>query len=76
MYVEAGKYLARVRLDGVDISSDCYAADDQRGLTWCYQRDRDGRRRVVRDRFTGTHIATEVRSGDVEISDVVRKPVA
>lgn len=57
--------LARVTLDGKDISSDCYAADAVRGLALCYQKDDTGN--VVEDPARPGRLLREARRGHVEI---------
>lgn len=34
--------IARVTLDGVDISGDCFEADEEDGWAACYERNADG----------------------------------
>ncbi len=34
--------IARCTLDGVDITADCYAADEEEGWADCYLRNADG----------------------------------
>ena len=33
----AGRH--RVFLDGTDVTENCYRADDEAGIVWCYSRD-------------------------------------
>lgn len=50
--------VARVRVDGVDVTRRCYAADDQAGYADCFRHNADGRPyleggQVAKERLTG-----------------------
>ncbi len=51
-------FMWHVTLDGKDISSDCFAADDERGLAWCYAK-RNGKIIVEVLNSTG-HVVREL----------------
>jgi hypothetical protein len=59
---------ARVWLDGIDISSRCYAADDVRGFADCFAVDAQGRKYQV-----GGTVARERLYGQVVIE--ARDPI-
>ncbi len=62
---EGDNGLYRVLLDGVDISTDCQVADDERGAAWCFLRDADGR--IYQSPYRPDEVARELRRGRVEI---------
>jgi len=55
---------ARVRVDGVDVSSRCFAADDERGFADCYRVNADGQKFLTADK---SGPAKERLTGRVEI---------
>lgn len=63
-----------VYLDGVNVTSDAIAADDQAGTVVCVMRDRDGKLRVMDDY---SDVMMETRRGRVKIElPVVHEAVA
>jgi hypothetical protein len=56
----------RVYLDGVDISRDCYAADDATGEALCYRQDAEGKPYKEWGPH-GWQVAREIRRGKVVI---------
>ena len=52
----------KVYLDAQDISSDCFAADDEKGVAYCYERNKEGRFYIKRNEV----VAVE-RRGRVEL---------
>ena len=59
---EAGQFT--VMLNGADVSKDCYRADDEAGIVWCYSRDPEGE--IFLDPLTGT-AATSCLKGRVRL---------
>jgi len=47
-------------LDGVDISNDCYAASDTKGVALCYKKNADNKKYLENNK-----VAREIRRGDV-----------
>jgi hypothetical protein len=50
--------IARVRVNGIDVTRDCFAADDEQGFADCFERNEHGRHyardgNVARQRLTG-----------------------
>lgn len=54
--------LARVRVNGVDVTSRCFAADDEQGLAYCWALNAQGRKYA-----DGNEVAKELLTGDVVI---------
>ena len=52
-----------VLLDGVDVSRDCYACDDQQGIVWLYERNANGAHFIDRS----GHIASLQKRGRVVV---------
>ncbi len=55
----------RVLLDGVDVTNNCYTADEEEGKVWCRKRNELGNCFI--DPETGG-VASEVLTGKVKIS--------
>ena len=54
---------AKVFVDGEEVSSRCFTADEEEGKAWCYKLNDEGEK-FVRD---GIKIAEEVLTGEVKI---------
>ena len=56
---------ARVFLDGVDVSRQCFACDDTKGMVWIYKRNSEGAHYIDWDT---QHTAVGIKRGHVKFS--------
>jgi hypothetical protein len=54
--------VARVRVNNVEVTQRCFAADDENGFAWCFRHDERGRPYVLNG-----EVAKERLTGDVVI---------
>jgi hypothetical protein len=64
-----GRLVKKVTLDDVDVTRDCYAADDELGYVVMFKRDLKGNYVVEQDGW-GWRVQSERRDGKVVIEGV------
>ena len=64
---DVGADHAKVWLDGVDVSKDCFLADEENGVVYVFVRDEAGKYVIDHDEYGGPAVKREERRGMVRV---------